>query len=64
MVAFTKTVVLHTTDGLEYKICNDMLHWQLPSEESLKVAFTKTAVSPIFFSLLTARDFHMASSKM
>ncbi|XP_013145628.1 PREDICTED: uncharacterized protein LOC106108871 isoform X2 [Papilio polytes] len=44
MVAFTKTVVLHTTDGLEYKICNDMLHWQLPSEESLKVAFTKTAV--------------------
>ncbi|XP_013172960.1 PREDICTED: uncharacterized protein LOC106121719 isoform X2 [Papilio xuthus] len=44
MIAFNKTVLLHTNDGVEYKIHNDLLHWDLPSQEYLKQAFTKTAV--------------------
>ncbi|KPJ17261.1 Nuclear RNA export factor 1 [Papilio machaon] len=45
MLAFSKTVLLYTSDNVEYKIRNDMVYWDLPSEEYLKQAFTKTAVS-------------------
>ncbi|XP_045536793.1 uncharacterized protein LOC106708375 isoform X2 [Papilio machaon] len=44
MLAFSKTVLLYTSDNVEYKIRNDMVYWDLPSEEYLKQSFTKTAI--------------------
>ncbi|CAG4959498.1 unnamed protein product [Parnassius apollo] len=48
MLAFTRTILLHTDDGVEYKIRNEMLYWDQPTEEYSKNAFRINVVSFYF----------------
>ncbi|XP_068631025.1 uncharacterized protein [Battus philenor] len=42
VLAFTRTFLLHTSNGCEYKIRNEMLYWELPTDEYTKNAFRIT----------------------
>ncbi|XP_075977163.1 uncharacterized protein LOC142977264 isoform X2 [Anticarsia gemmatalis] len=44
LLSFTRTLVLNTRDGVEYKIQSEMLHWNIPSGEYGRSAFAVTAV--------------------
>ncbi|XP_063538503.1 nuclear RNA export factor 2-like isoform X2 [Cydia strobilella] len=51
LLTFTRTVVLHSKNGAEYKITNEMLYWDVPREEVTKTAFNVTTVRPKQLSL-------------
>lgn len=44
LLAFSRTFVLHSHDGCEYKITNDMVHWDIPTAEYANSAFQITTV--------------------
>ncbi|XP_063828584.1 uncharacterized protein LOC135077975 isoform X2 [Ostrinia nubilalis] len=50
LLAFSRTFVLHSFDGAEYKIANEMVYWDEPTEEYAHTAF-RTAVKPKRLSL-------------
>lgn len=45
LLAFTRTVVLNTTNGVEYKIQNELLYWEEPCRDYAHKAFHINAVS-------------------
>lgn len=51
LLTFTRTVVLHSKNGAEYKITNEMLYWDVPREEVTRTAFNITTVRPKQLSL-------------
>ncbi|XP_045774045.1 nuclear RNA export factor 1-like isoform X2 [Maniola jurtina] len=44
LLAFTRTIHLHTKNGSEYKIYNEMLYWDKPTHEFSKRAFQMLSV--------------------
>ncbi|XP_028172234.1 uncharacterized protein LOC114361139 isoform X1 [Ostrinia furnacalis] len=50
LLAFSRTFVLHSFDGAEYKIANEMVYWDEPTDEYAHTAF-RTAVKPKRLSL-------------
>ncbi|KAL0879044.1 hypothetical protein ABMA27_004010 [Loxostege sticticalis] len=50
LLAFTRTFVLHSFDGAEYKIANELVYWDEPTEEYAHTAFQMT-VKPKRLSL-------------
>ncbi|KAH9631656.1 hypothetical protein HF086_006648 [Spodoptera exigua] len=50
LLAFTRTVVLHSEDGDEYKIHNEMVYWDEPTAASARSAFrvSSTEIMEVF----------------
>ncbi|KAF9424217.1 hypothetical protein HW555_000610 [Spodoptera exigua] len=46
LLAFTRTVVLHSEDGDEYKIHNEMVYWDEPTAASARSAFRVSSTVP------------------
>lgn len=44
LLPFSRTLVLHTRDCVEYKIQNETLFWSVPNEAYVKTAFAVTAL--------------------
>ncbi|CAG9788295.1 unnamed protein product [Diatraea saccharalis] len=51
LLAFSRTFVLHSYDGCEYKITNEMVYWDKPTPEYANNAFQITMVKPKKLSL-------------
>lgn len=51
LLAFTRTFVLHTENGAEYKIHNDMVYWEEPSKDHVKNAFQYNTIKSNQLSL-------------
>ncbi|RVE46840.1 hypothetical protein evm_008485 [Chilo suppressalis] len=52
LLAFTRTFVLHSYDGCEFKITNDMVYWDIPTNEYANNAFQiTTTVKPMKLNL-------------
>ncbi|XP_026730132.1 nuclear RNA export factor 2-like isoform X2 [Trichoplusia ni] len=45
LLTFSRTVVLHSRDGYEYKILNEMVYWSEPTASQARAAFRVTSVS-------------------
>lgn len=45
LLTFSRTVVLHSRDGYEYKILNEMIYWSEPTASQARAAFRVTSVS-------------------
>ncbi|XP_072930235.1 uncharacterized protein [Epargyreus clarus] len=59
-VAFARTIHLRTEDGVEYKIYNEMIYWDEPTEEYVNASFRQTAVQkkPLSFKFQTPPDYN------
>ncbi|CAB3255942.1 unnamed protein product [Arctia plantaginis] len=56
LVAFSRTVVLHTRDGVEYTIQAETLYWSIPIESYARSAFTVTTGPFVLQPCRTTQD--------
>jgi hypothetical protein len=47
LLAFTRTFMLHSRDGFEHKVTNELVYWDFPTSECANHAFKVTTVSGI-----------------